>query len=389
MYFLNFTYAIFTIIVAILILFPARYLSLNSSTLNLIQRKSVWLDWRIMIPCILYAIIMGFRYNYAFDWEQYRYTFEYLARGSLYRETTEKGYLALNYLLIQLGLNYYSIFILEGFLWALSIAYILKDRRKALIGGWAVTFLSMRFDILNLSRQFLAISILLIAFAFLLENRKKPFWILSIVAGSIHSTAIICIIPFFFLGKLSVPKRMPSFYMFFLVYFLFVFFSEVFMPYLFNIIGYLGENVFQDKAAYTIDYLQEDKFSRTSSLSLIRYIIAAVKDCSYIAFFLWLYKKNLLSKKEYIILLIGVIAIYLQLLFVGNELTARFNYYFRSFYGIGCGIMLTYLLAYLRKIPVYIQLGFLITILHIFYVSYSSIFYEFTEFKTFLIYEYL
>ena len=124
---LDFTYFIFILVVIILILFPATYLSMNGQTLNLIQQRSVWKDLRILIPCILYAVILGFRYNYAFDWEQYRYTFEFLKNGHLYRETTEKGYLALNYLLIQLGFNYYSIFVFEGFLWIFSIAYIFSQ----------------------------------------------------------------------------------------------------------------------------------------------------------------------------------------------------------------------------------------------------------------------
>lgn len=75
---LDFTYFIFILVVIILILFPATYLSMNGQTLNLIQQRSVWKDLRILIPCILYAVILGFRYNYAFDWEQYRYTFEFL-----------------------------------------------------------------------------------------------------------------------------------------------------------------------------------------------------------------------------------------------------------------------------------------------------------------------
>ena len=384
---LDFTYFIFILVVIILILFPATYLSMNGQTINLIQQRSVWKDLRILIPCILYAVILGFRYNYAFDWEQYRYTFEFLKNGHLYRETTEKGYLALNYLLIQLGFNYYSIFVFEGFLWIFSIAYILKDNRKALILGWAITFLLMRFDILNLSRQFLAISILLIAFALLLEGKDKKFWIFSIIAGSIHSTAIVCIIPFFLLSKLAVPKKNISIYIYVLIYLLFIFIAEFLMSYLFDVMGYLGENVFQDKAAYTVDFLQEDRFSRKEHFTLVRYLIAAVKDFTYISFFLWLCKRNVLNRKMYVILLIGLLSIYFQIVFVGNELTARFNYYFRTFYGIGWGIIFAYFLSYFRYIPIYLKWGLFIVILHIFYVSFSSISYEFTEFKTFLMYD--
>ena len=61
------------------------YWFMPSDRLVKIQQKSIFYDIRFLIPCILYTILLGFRWDFAFDWWQYYQTFEYIQRGQLYR----------------------------------------------------------------------------------------------------------------------------------------------------------------------------------------------------------------------------------------------------------------------------------------------------------------
>lgn len=124
---LEFTIIIFTIVFLSFIIFPAIYMRMTDKQIALLDKKSLLNDWRFLMPCLIYTILLGFRYDYAFDWYQYQQTFLYLLRGELYRETTEVGYLAINWILGKLSFNYYSIFCLKDlFGYFLFVIYVKK-----------------------------------------------------------------------------------------------------------------------------------------------------------------------------------------------------------------------------------------------------------------------
>lgn len=108
------TLLVFSIVFFTFVVIPLFYQPLTSSSLDRIQKKTFLLDWRFWIPMLVYSILLGFRYDYSYDWNQYRYTFEYINNGILYRDDTEKGYLFINKCLGLCGFNFYSIFILEA-----------------------------------------------------------------------------------------------------------------------------------------------------------------------------------------------------------------------------------------------------------------------------------
>lgn len=123
---LELTLTVFYTVFFVMLIFTAGYWVINKNRVSILERKSIFSDMRFWIPCLVYTILLGFRWDYAYDWEQYYNTFIYIQHGELYRETTEIGYLAINYLLGQLGFNFYSIFLLEGFIYILSIYIMLQ-----------------------------------------------------------------------------------------------------------------------------------------------------------------------------------------------------------------------------------------------------------------------
>ena len=157
---LELTLTVFYIVFFVMLVFSASYWCLSNNKIERIEQRSIFLDIRFWIPCLVYTILLGYRWNYAYDWEQYYYTFLDIQKGYLYRDTTEKGYLAINYLLGRCGFDFYSIFLLEGFIYITSIYTMLQKNRMALAFALPLIYISARYNCLNISRQFFAQSIL-------------------------------------------------------------------------------------------------------------------------------------------------------------------------------------------------------------------------------------
>ena len=204
---LSLTLTIFFLILIVFVVINSSYWVLSRKQLMRVESRSVFLDWRFWIPCLVYAFVLGYRWDYAFDWWQYYNTFNDIQHGLLYRESTEKGYLLVNIILGKLGFDFYSIFIFEGFIYILSIYILLKHNKLALVFALPLIYMGCRYNCLNISRQFFAQSILWIGFYYLLKNNKKIYWILGIIACSIHSSAYIWIIIFYFAPKLKLPSK--------------------------------------------------------------------------------------------------------------------------------------------------------------------------------------
>lgn len=192
------TYWVFTIVLISFVMIPVFYQTLKPASLNRIQSRPLFYDWRFLIPMLVYSILLGLRYDYSFDWDQYKNTFEYLQRGLLFRDDTEKGYLFINRCLILCGFNFYSIFILEAIVYVTSYYYLFKDNRKYLLFVMPIVYMAQYSNCLNISRQFFAMSVLFIAYRNLLEGKRIVYFILGLIACSIHSSAYIWLIAFYF-----------------------------------------------------------------------------------------------------------------------------------------------------------------------------------------------
>lgn len=369
-----------------MIAFPSGYIRYNDDTIDRLQQQSIIKDYRVMCPIVLVALILGFRYNYAFDWEQNWLIFEYAQRNSLYRENVETGYFLVNRLLAQLGLNGYSIFIVQGFLWNFALALLMNNFRKGLVFGWVFSFLLMRFDILNLSRQFMAISVLYIGFAYLLKERRLLYFAFAFAACSIHATAWLYVIPFFLVPYLSNKIDKINVNAILIVYAILLFVSETIMPYLFNSAGFLIEYYFDSKSAYlNNDYMQDDIFVRQNRTAF-RIALSAIKDISLVFWIKYLWKDIFANKTIRVLFILAVCSMYANSIMGSNELTSRFCYYLTTFYGLSWGIVAVF---YIKRqhYPLHLHFGFWFMTLHTLYMNIASISYEFHEFHTWLMYK--
>ena len=73
------------------VVFNMKYVLCNGQNYNKLNFMPLWRDYHFLIPCLVYSILLGFRYDFAYDWSQYKETFLYLEQGTLFREDTEIG----------------------------------------------------------------------------------------------------------------------------------------------------------------------------------------------------------------------------------------------------------------------------------------------------------
>lgn len=373
---LEFTIIIFTIVFLSFIIFPAIYMRMTDKQIALLDKKSLLNDWRFLMPCLIYTILLGFRYDYAFDWYQYQQTFLYLLRGELYRETTEVGYLAINWILGKLSFNYYSIFLLEGFVWIFSICYLCKENRKAWIFILPLMFIAFRFRCLNLSRQFFAISIFLIAYKNLLLGRSIRYWVIGALALSVHSATIVFLIPLFFVHRFI--KYPPLKYTLILYFILFIFQNQI-QDFILKQADFVSTHLILNKGDdfYTYENLT-DRFA-WEQRSLIRRLFQASKDVLYIIFIYKFKNSPLFTKQLQPIFFIGFISLFISIAMGENEISTRLIIYITIFYYIGWGYIYFYIFSKRNIMPIWFKILSVLIMLHYIYSLYDSIITDYNQ----------
>lgn len=370
---LSFTLTIFFSILFVFIIINSSYWILSKRQLIRIESRSIFLDWRFWIPSLIYAFVLGFRWDYAYDWWQYYNTFIDIQHGELYRETTEKGYLLINLILGKLGFNYYSIFILEGFVYILSVYVLLKHNRLALLFALPLIYIGCRYNCLNISRQFFAQSILWIGFYYLLNGKKKLYAILGLLACSIHTSAYIWIIIFFFASKLRLLSKKVAISVYIVCWLL----RYSLLPLYSKLAGYLTLYVITNKG-YDMEHMMSDRFI-TASYSLTQSIIYFIIGLNFILTIYFIIQKKLVSHKfDYIFIVIGFWGMCLNIIAGPHEITNRFMWYFSCLYYIGWGISLSYLFQNKKIVPWYIWILNTIALLQIIWSMYGQIVSEVT-----------
>lgn len=386
------TIFVFTIVWVCMVIFPSFYLFMDHKMLEKIQKKSILLDWRILIPILVYTILLGYRYEYSYDWDQYMNTFDYMKRGLIYRDDTEHGYLFINRILGDLGFDFYSIFLLEAFMYVSAYCFLLKKDRRYIPFALPLLYISQYSNALNISRQFFAMSVLFIAYRYLLDNKKIRYFIIGGIACTIHQSAIIWIVAFFFFSKLNKYKIKVHY---FIIASALCFIVNTFLrDALYGALSSLA-NLFSLRSdIYGSGGILDEKFLR-DDLQPVQIIARLVKFSTYYYLF---YKQNKAGifddgknafLKNY--MLIGIISTPLVLLVGTHEIFSRMLYYVSVFYDMGWGILLYNSIFYRKICKINIMDYTLISfcVFQYFWQFYQMILNGFMNFDTnlFIIYE--
>lgn len=143
-------------------------------------------------------------YNVGTDTLNYLYNYNHLDFKDI--RGTEYGW----YLLSWICKNIFSSYRLLIFIVSFFTVYYLSKAIKRSSTNWCLSlyyYISFYFffQSLNISRQLLAASILLYAFTFIKEKKITKYLLLTLLATSIHTSALV-VIPLYFIRKMVIPK---------------------------------------------------------------------------------------------------------------------------------------------------------------------------------------
>lgn len=372
------TYLVFVGILMSFFICYSFYLTKNKNEIVRIQRRSLFVDWRFWIPCLLYTFLLGYRYDYGFDWYQYQQIFIMYQHGVLYRDTVEIGYLFINKLLSLLGGDYYSIFILEGFLWITALCLLTKNERKAWIFIMPIVYVSLRFRCLNLSRQFLGTSVLFVAYYFLRVGRSYIFWPLAVVSGLIHTACFIFIPIYFLVYKFKDHIKFPPLLFSFVVYITLFIFMKTIQKEVFQSASFVSGIIQKDNDFYNTEELLGGRFA-WEERSLIRRLFLMLKD------FLFLYWIKLLDKRNDVFsnyrdfFVLAYFGIFAYMITGENEISTRFILFFNIFYLICWGLLVRNTIVLESRLNWFVFISTLLIFFHYIYGIYPSLIEDFSK----------
>ena len=266
--------------------------------------------WIIFLVLLVFA---GFRWDVGIDWNNYMSLFGgNLTEMSIYIERIEIGNVAIKALLSSVGLDdggywlwvmaFITLFFFFYFIWKYSINPLLS----------VILFVSFGFyfELLNGVRQYVAISLFVYSWRFIINKQKNRYFITIFMASLFHITAIV-LIPFYFIISHIYNKR-------FLIISAIIaipisFFST-------QVISYLSSSI----SHYNV-YSSSQFIHSNNPLSILRVIFPLV--LFFIA--IKLYDKLITNRITLIFFNLSIISIIITLLFPGIMLAIRIGFYFQ------------------------------------------------------------
>lgn len=171
----------------LLFLIPALGVLLGRRVESRLQR----LIWGVVV--VLYALVIGLRYQVGADWTTYLEQFSYVAHmgwdGAL--DFNDPGYYFLGWLVAQAGGDIYVVNLLCGFIVMLGVVTFARKQPQP----WLALLVAVPYLIIvvamGYTRQSVALGFVLIGLAALSEQRllKFVFWVM--VGALFHKTAVL------------------------------------------------------------------------------------------------------------------------------------------------------------------------------------------------------
>ena len=265
------------------------------------------------------TLFLGFSYNMGGDWRAYKIFYEEaipkLSINNLSEIRFEKGYIILNYLFNELGINY-EIF--QGIVLMFCIFITLKlveKKSKNFYIAFVYIFIYFLFSYSAepILRQFIAITLIIIGFKYIEERKILKYLIWVFLAFQFHKSAIIGIL--FYLSNYLNFKSMKRILICIILAFILSFNINNILDLIIKLIPFLK--------IYS-GYLKNEIYSSIVQRSLIGNLYLIITVCIYFAIIM--YTKY--EKKYKIYLNLAILGIIFEIFANRFFILVRFNSYF-------------------------------------------------------------
>ena len=157
----------------------------SSSRYHYVSLNSVW--WLFIFALTL---LIGLRHDVGGDWSNYLRMLDRVQYDSL-RLMADPGYTAMNQLSLRLGWGIYGVNLICGFIFSLGLAIFCRNLPRPLLAlAVAVPYLIIVVA-MGYSRQGAALGLAMIGLVALTRQYKLRFFILIILATTIHKSAFL------------------------------------------------------------------------------------------------------------------------------------------------------------------------------------------------------
>lgn len=199
--------------VSLILFFLGWHLNQRESQLKLLKPDAelpFW-SWEIVVSIIVVTLMMGLRFQTGSDYDMYLKQFQHVREtGEFARVDLEIGFYWITRLFAASGLHFAFYFGFWGLIQAFALYFGLRHHKHLL--PWVGMILILGpyvFNYLTFMRQW-TISMMLVAMIPLIEQRKFiPYFLLTLLAITIHKSAWLLIV-FYFLPFIKVNPKSPK-----------------------------------------------------------------------------------------------------------------------------------------------------------------------------------
>lgn len=269
--------------------------------------------------------LIGLRYETGTDWLPYKDNYENVANGGTPNDHFESGYSVLVSFFVAMGASYTTfMFFYTGLYLLLFFNFFFKTKNPNILV--LLFYSSYIIGLMGAARQILAISICLNAYYFLVKQKNGKFFLWTLLAATIHYSALVFIVLFLLKNKINYSSEAIKK----LILFIFLFYMMA--PFMLGLFA----NIFST-SAQVVDQLLVYSVSEgnTNFVAKDNVAIGLMFIKRFILFFLVVYffGKNLTVPINYIAFnaySIGLV-IFSSLYFLAPAIGVRLSLYFNVF----------------------------------------------------------
>lgn len=335
------TYIFYTLFLILCILFSNKLISKK-----IVANNNFEIDFTrpgIYLFMLMYAFVVGLRYNVGLDYIGYTGWFKELSRSGRFPVDNDFGFIWVNQLLVEFGFESYSLFIIFAFLQILFLLLFLKRIPFLRLWYFFFFFTSLLFFVsMNAMRQTLAFLVFMYCLQLFTNKKYYNTLFFGILAFSIHKTVILLFVLLPILKFEWFKNIKIQIIVLFLSVFVLPSFFMVFLDYASPFINLLGYNYYIENLDLMNEITEENK--RGDGLSIFLFF--------FIDFFIILFYEKLKEKFNnfnfipfYNLFFVGLI---MSRVFADNFILARIADYFIHFRVVILAFLMFYIFNVLK-----------------------------------------
>lgn len=342
------------------LLVPCTILLLMNVRTPLKYRKMCYIILSV-IAITIYSLIEGNRYDVGLDWQQYKDTYEIIRRNGFLGEQADRlefGYILFNKIIAYFDFDFTFFFFLESVIYIAAVVYVFIESPKCTWIALCIYICMFRTLHENISRQFLAHSILYVG-VYSYYNGKKIYGIcISLLSGLFHFSAYPIVIFYFIVSRIDVKRIKLGFILLLFVTILILYetvlkaIMDTYLPLI---------SLFTDRDLYS-DIGEDSRFFRDYDIPASRILVQSFFVCILLVSGYKYIQQKGIDKYKTFLYAISSLGLILWIPFQQYELLSRYNIYFTSF----IPIMYAYMLKEYKCKPVSKCLIFLFLIYQVY-----------------------